>query len=157
MHTCNPSTKEAEASLSYTVRNPPPKFNQQSRKFALHILKEVRSQAHCPPEIEDGVQAAWMIIRNKAERISPIDFLQGKGWTVCFMELDIGSPSFTEKFLSTLITGECFLDTCTISLSLIHLQMARAVHKSVPPHNHVLLNQKRAVFITMASGSAQWL
>ena len=76
---------------------------------------------------------------------------------MCFMELDIGSPSFTEKFLSTLITGECFLDTCRISLSLIHLQMARAVHKSVPPHNHVLLSQKRAVFITMASGSAQWL
>ena len=46
---------------------------------------------------------------------------------------------------------------CRISLSLIHLQMASAVHKSVPPHNHVLLSQKRAVFITMASGSAQWL
>ena len=114
-------------------------------KFALHILKEVRSQAYCPPEIADRVQVVWMFIRNKAERISPIDFLQGKGWTVCFMELDIGSPSFTEKFLSTLITGECFLDTCTISLSLIHLQMARAVHKSVPPHNRVAESEEGSV------------
>jgi hypothetical protein len=39
-------------------------------KFALHILKEVRSQAYCPPEIADRVQVVWMFIRNKAERIS---------------------------------------------------------------------------------------
>jgi hypothetical protein len=48
-------------------------------KPALHISKEVRSQAHCPPEIEDGVQVAWMIIRNKAERISPSRLLTGEG------------------------------------------------------------------------------
>lgn len=64
-------------------------------KLALPISKEVRSQAHCPPEIADGVQVAWILIRNEAEGISPTEFIQEKGWSVCFMEL-----SFTVKPLS---------------------------------------------------------
>lgn len=53
-------------------------------KLALPISKEVGSQAHCPPEIADGVQVAWMLIRNEAEGISSTDFLTGEGMDCMF-------------------------------------------------------------------------
>lgn len=39
--------------------------------------------------------------------------------------------SFTVKPLSAHVTLECFLDTCRVSLSTIHVQMASAVHNGV--------------------------
>lgn len=59
--------------------------------------------------------------------------------------------------LSILSYGRCLLNTCRIGLIMIYLQSTIAIHNSVQPQDHMLLSQKRAVFITVASGSAYWL